>query len=48
MKKSKNKKQRMKTIANYERYKMKQNSDCYKRNERNKHEHCQSSETNDV
>ena len=38
----------MKTITNYERCKMKWNSKNHKKNERNKHEHCQSSKTNNV
>ena len=38
----------MKTIANYERCKMKWNSESHKKNERNKHKHCWSSRTNSV
>ena len=38
----------MKIIINYERHKMKWNSKNYKKNERDKHEHCQSSRMNSV
>ena len=39
---------RMKTITNHEKYKTKWNNESHKKNERNKHEYCQSSETNNV
>ena len=38
----------MKTIINCEKYKMKQNNENYKKNKKNKHEHCSSSRTNNV
>ena len=48
MKKLRNKRKRTKTIANHEKCKMKWNSKNHKRNERNKHEYCQSLKTNSV
>ena len=38
----------MKTITNYERHKMKQNSENYKKNRKNKHEYHQSSKIDSV
>ena len=46
--KFRDKKERMKTITNYERCKMKWNSENHKKNRRSKHEYCQSSRTNSV
>ena len=48
MTKSRNKRKRMKTIANHEKCKTKQNNKNHKENRRNKHEHYQSSKTNSV
>ena len=38
----------MKTIANHERHKIKQNSESYKKNKKNKYEYHQSSRINNV
>ena len=48
MKKFRDKRKRMKTIANCERHKMKQNSKSHKRNRRSKYEYHQSLRTNSV
>ena len=48
MMKSRDKRKRTKTIANYEKYKMKWNNKNHKKNERNKYEHCWSLRINSV
>ena len=48
MTKSRNKKKRTKTNANYERCKTKQNNKNHKKNERNKNKYYQLSRTNNV
>ena len=46
--KLRDKKERMKTIANCKKYKMKWNNKNYEKNRKNKHEYCQLSRTNSV
>ena len=48
MKKSRDRKQKMKTITNYKKCKTKWNNKSHKKNERNKHEHYWSSRINSV
>ena len=48
MKKLKNKREKMKTIINCERHKTKWNSKNYKKNKKNKHEHCWSLRINNI
>ena len=48
MMKSRDKRKRIKTNVNHEKYQMKWNSKNHKKNERNKHEYCQSLRTNNV
>ena len=46
--KFRDKKERTKTITNYERHKIKQNNKNHKKNRKNKHEYHQSSRTDNV
>ena len=46
--KFKNKKEKTKTIINYEKHKIKQNSKNHEKDRKNKHEYHQSSRTNSV
>ena len=48
MKKSRDKEKRMKTVTNCEKCKTKQDSKSHKKNRKDKHEHCQSSKTDNV
>ena len=48
MKKSENKRKRKKTVTNYEKCKMKWNSENHEKNKKDKHEYCQSLRTNSV